>query len=220
MEKNGLYIYTSSDYGKEWIIVDSRSSEDNGLNADETGYVIGGAVGLILITVALLLLYYFRCYHRLHKEAASTNETSVSSSSSSSSTTTTTAADIINAISKTTATNTNMNIIGRFGGLKRNGVSNSSKYLRFVDQSDEECYPFDFNDNDEHYITNPLTAYRYRDDDETDHILRILMGDEYTEFCYDDADVDDGSDDEDEDYDYREETNPWRPFDPPIRHFV
>ena len=217
MEKNGLYIYTSSDYGKEWIIVGSRSSEDNGLNADETGYVIGGAVGLILITVALLLLYYFRCYHRFHKEAASTNETSVSSSASSSSTTT---ADIINAFSTTTAMNTNMNIIGRFGGLKRNGVSNSSKYLRFVDQSDEECYPFDFNDNDEHYITNPMTAYRYSDDDETDHILRILMGDEYTEFCYDDADVDDGSDDEDEDYNYREETNPWRPFDPSIRHFV
>jgi hypothetical protein len=209
MEKNGLYIYTSSDYGKEWIIVDSRSSEDNGLNADETGYVIGGAVGLILITVALLLLYYFRCYHRLHKEVASTNETSVSSSSSSSAT------DIINTISTTTATNTNI-----YEYHQRNGVGNSSKYLCFVDQSDEEYYPFDFNDNDEHYITNPLTAYRYSDDDETDHILRILMGDEYTEFCYDDADVDDGSDDEDEDYDYREETNPWRPFDPPIRHFV
>ena len=208
------YIYTSSDYGKKWIIADSLSSEDNGLNADETGYVIGGAVGLMLITVALLLLYYFRCYHRLHKEAASTNETSASSSSSSS------ASGIINVISTTTATNTNMNIIGRFEGLKRNGVSNSSKHLRFVDQSDEEYYPFDLNDNDEHYITNPLTAYLYRDDDETDHILRTLKEDEYAEFCYDNADVDDGSDDEDEDYDYREETNPLRPFDPPIRHFV
>ena len=194
---DGGYIYTSSDYGKEWIVADSRSSEDDGLNADETGYVVAGAVGLMLIIIALLLLYYFRYYHRVHKAAASsTSETRASSAAA--------ASDI------TTASNTNINNAGRSESLERKVVSSSIKYRRFLDQSDEECYPFDLHDNDEQYITNPLTAYRHKDDDETDHILSILKQDEYAEFCYDDAvgGLDDGFDDgsEDEDFDYHSST--------------
>ena len=54
------YIYTSIDYGQHWTVAGSQPKHEHSLNSDETGYVVGGAVGLFI--VVLILWYYFRYY--------------------------------------------------------------------------------------------------------------------------------------------------------------